>query len=704
MSLNAANGQISGTPTAAANGTPLTFKVTDSGSPAQTASASFSLTITSPPLGIATTSLANAIAGVGYSFTLAASGGTPPYSWSASGLPTGLAVTGNQILGTPSSLGTASVTLTVTDSTLPTPMTKQVTLPLTVVRLLIIGTTSLPDATSGSPYTSPAMNASGGTPPYTWSATNLPAGLSMAPSTGVISGTTTASSAQVTITVTDSGSPTQTVSTNPPLQLNVIGGFSGTFTITNVSVGKNLQALITVSIATPAPTSGQPLTLTSGDPTRIVMNGQSGQTSQITTSIAGGTTSVSLFVQALADNGLVQMTASAPNFNSLGGSITLTPSGFVLSAGSTPGGSFNANQGSSTTLTVASARLDTSNNFAEFQPIRTGFTTAVPISNTSSTVGTVSPSSVTFNGGDSSFAVAFNAANTGATTQASATLTATVPAGFALPANSANSLIAFIAGAGIIPCNTTVGKSLEAACNITLNGTAPGPGVLNVAITSGDPTKLLLSNTPDGAGQSQITVTVAPNHSISSTFYVFGLASSGTPTYSASASGFGSATGTITLAPSGFIISGPNLGLDFTTNTSTPVGVIVYSALLTPSGDFSTTQSVAGGQSITVNTTNTDIPPASGVGTLESIPIDNSRGKRFWRFDVPTLDFRLNQAGSGSAGRLYYAESIYQRQGNGKPAGHRCDLRRGGWVPSPGPRIPDPGGNSYEPCGGDYHQ
>ena len=190
-------------------------------------------------------------------------------------------------------------------------------------------------------------------------------------------------------------------------------------------------------------------------------------------------------------------------------------------------------------------------------------------------------------------------------------------------------MIAFIAGAGIIPCNTTVGNSLEAACNVTLNGTAPGPGVLNVNLTSGDPTKLLLSTTPDGAGQSQITVTVAPNHSQSSTFYVFGLASSGTPTYSASATGFGSATGTITLAPSGFIISGPNLGVDFTTNTSTPVGVIVYSALLTPTGDFSTTQSVAGGQSITVNTTNTDIPPASGVGTLNPSQLVIAGGSGF---------------------------------------------------------------------------
>ena len=141
-----------------------------------------------------------------------------PYTWSASGLPAGLAVTGNQILGTPSALGTASVTLTVTDSTLPTPQTAQVTLPLTVVRLLIIGTSSLPDATAGTPYTCHAMNASGGTVPYTWSATNLPAWIEHV-YVGCDLGNPTASSALVTINVTDSGSPVpQTASTQLQLE------------------------------------------------------------------------------------------------------------------------------------------------------------------------------------------------------------------------------------------------------------------------------------------------------------------------------------------------------------------------------------------------------------------------------------------------------------------------------------------------------
>jgi hypothetical protein len=62
-------------------------------------------------------------------------------------------------------------------------------------------------------YDSATTGATGGTAPYTFSATGLPAGLSISSSIGTISGTpTTAGTSSVTVTVRDSASRTATAS------------------------------------------------------------------------------------------------------------------------------------------------------------------------------------------------------------------------------------------------------------------------------------------------------------------------------------------------------------------------------------------------------------------------------------------------------------------------------------------------------------
>jgi 5'-nucleotidase len=69
------------------------------------------VTVTNP--GTQTATAGTAIAPI----TLSASGGTPPYTWTATGLPDGVALSGGGVVsGTPTTAGTSSVTVTATDS------------------------------------------------------------------------------------------------------------------------------------------------------------------------------------------------------------------------------------------------------------------------------------------------------------------------------------------------------------------------------------------------------------------------------------------------------------------------------------------------------------------------------------------------------------------------------------------------------------
>jgi hypothetical protein len=207
LTLDGVFGRISGTPTA--SGTfPFELMVTDNNS--NTATGTLSITV-GGNIVITPATLPGASVNTAYSQTLSATGGTAPYNWAvtAGSLPVGLtlgAATGT-ISGTPTLPGSATFTVTATDSN---KITGQAAYTLTVSGPVTIVTTSLPDGTIGTAY-SQTLAATGGTTPYSWAVTTgtLPAGLTLAASTGVISGTPTgAATSSFTVTVTDAGKVT----------------------------------------------------------------------------------------------------------------------------------------------------------------------------------------------------------------------------------------------------------------------------------------------------------------------------------------------------------------------------------------------------------------------------------------------------------------------------------------------------------------
>src|SRR5271170_2728901 len=217
----ASSGAISGMPSQTGSFS-FTVKVSDSSSPALTAQEQLSITVSSATntIQITSSTVPSGKAGVAYSGTLTATGGTSPYTWTVSSgtLPTGLTLNSASglIAGTPTQSGSFTFSVQVKDSSSPGQTATQ-SLTITIAAgSLSISTTSLENGQQGATY-SATLKATGGTTPYTWSISSglLPPGATLNSSTGVISGTLTQSgSFFFTAEATDSSAPSLNASAN----------------------------------------------------------------------------------------------------------------------------------------------------------------------------------------------------------------------------------------------------------------------------------------------------------------------------------------------------------------------------------------------------------------------------------------------------------------------------------------------------------
>lgn len=253
LMLNSATGQVSGTPSQAGTFS-FTAQATDSLSAAATANLSIAINPPPNPLTITTTSsqLPTGTAGVAYPSTnLAASGGTPSYTWTltsaASTFPAGLTLNnGGTISGTPTAAGSYNFTVQVKDSL---NATATANLSITINSALAVTTSSLPTGAVATAYPATNLAATGGAPPYAWTLTTgaitFPPGL-MLSRLGGISGTPTAAGTfHFTVQVTDSTNATGTANLsiiiNPAPSLTIMttalpNGTAGTaYPLTNLA-------------------------------------------------------------------------------------------------------------------------------------------------------------------------------------------------------------------------------------------------------------------------------------------------------------------------------------------------------------------------------------------------------------------------------------------------------------------------------------
>lgn len=289
-------GVLSGTPSVAGSFN-FTLRVTDD----LGAFVTKAITLTvAEALSITTAStLPASVVGAGYNQTLAATGGTPAYTWalaSGSTLPPNLALSsGGVISGTPATSGSFAFTVQVTDS-LGIVATKALT--LNVLSPVVITTTSpLPPGHVGQSY-SLTFAATGGSPSYTWSLDSgtLPPPLTLS-AAGVLSGTPSAAATyNFTVRVTDSLSATTTL---PVTHLiNPAGNSAPTANANALTMSSYATASVPVLLNDTDPESN-PLTVTA------VSSAAHGTTSFTASSVlytpTGGYTGTDTFTYSITD-------------------------------------------------------------------------------------------------------------------------------------------------------------------------------------------------------------------------------------------------------------------------------------------------------------------------------------------------------------------------------------------------------------------
>ena len=173
LSLTSA-GVLSGTPTVAGSSTVM-LEVLDSAKTPGEGSLAATVVINDGTVAINSSTVTQGALNAAYMATLTATGGTTPYHWSVANgnLPAGLTLSASGVIsGTPTSYGTSSFTVQVTDSAAtPQSATQGLTLQISGGSLTIT-TTSLPVGTEGVGYDA-QLAATGGVPPYGW-AINTP--------------------------------------------------------------------------------------------------------------------------------------------------------------------------------------------------------------------------------------------------------------------------------------------------------------------------------------------------------------------------------------------------------------------------------------------------------------------------------------------------------------------------------------------------
>jgi hypothetical protein len=175
------------------------------------------------------------------------------------------------------------------------------------------------------------------------------------------------------------------------------------------------------------------------------------------------------------------------------------------------------------------------------------------------------------------------------------------------------------AGSGVITVSSlTVGQNLQVPVTITLT---PAP-TSNVTINIVSSSPNLMLGSPDVGGSSSLEAMISSGTNTIST-YAKALTGSGTATITARIAGYREGSGTVTFAPSGFVLAGPNgIGASFDAYQRGSTTLTVHVGELDSSGLFVKSSEIRGGYSISVPIASS----ATNVGTVSPESVTFSGG------------------------------------------------------------------------------
>ena len=555
------------------------------------------------PVFSGTLTAISGIAGVPFSYTLPTGSFTDPdagqtLTYTAVGLPTGLSINAGTgaITGTTSATGANTITIRATD---PGGLSASSTVGITFntnLTPVFSGTLTSVTAIAGAPfsYTLPTGSFTdpntGQTLAYT--ATGLPAGLSINSGTGALTGTaSTTGSNAVVFTATDTGGLSASSTLGITVVPNVAPAFSGSLASVSATVGTPLNFTLPTGTFTDANTGQALAYAATGLPAGLSINSGSGAITG--TPSATGTNSVTLTARdtgGLSTTGVVSINV-APNTAPVFSGSALSATGTIGSMLSytLPTGTFtDANTGQTLTYTVSGLPAGLSINSGS--GAITGMPSATGVS--SVTITATDPAGASASG-TVSLSVAPNQSPVFSGSLASATglvgsmFSYTLPAGSFTDPNPGQTLTYAATG---LPAGFSLNSGSGA-----ITGMPSTSGVTSVTITATDPAMAMAS------GVLSISISAAP-----------------TPVFSGS---LASATGTVGQAfsytlPTGTFTTAGGQSLSYAA-TGLPAGL----TLNTTTGTISGTPTTAGSSTVTLRATNTGAQSASGTVAITISPM-----------------------------------------------------------------------------------